>query len=125
MPRLDETTRPARWAGVPAADRVAELLVAFGGGTVETGVTVVGEAPDRVTITMDADLPERITGMPIDATTSAAYLRAVGCAVTEEDGRLHAVCVWDQRSCDVHTYAGPEHVHSAQSTPARAAQSVR
>ncbi|MCO1653761.1 TetR/AcrR family transcriptional regulator [Pseudonocardia humida] len=24
MPRLDETNRPARWAGVPAADRVAE-----------------------------------------------------------------------------------------------------
>ncbi len=74
-----------------AADRVAELLVAHGGGTVEPGVTVVGTPPERVSIAIDADLPERITGMPIDPDTTVAHLRAVGCEVTEDDGRLRAV----------------------------------
>ncbi|GAA1911163.1 phenylalanine--tRNA ligase subunit beta [Nocardioides marmoribigeumensis] len=74
-----------------AADRVAELLVRLGGGTVEPGVTVVGEAPEPVTITIDTDLPERITGMPITAETTVAHLRAVGCEVTLDGDRLHAV----------------------------------
>ena len=80
-PRLPET----------AADRVAELLVAFGGGTVEPGVTKVGQAPERVTITIDTDLPERVTGMPISAETTVAHLRAVGCDVTVDGDRLSAV----------------------------------
>lgn len=74
-----------------AADRVAELLTTYGGGSVEPGVTVVGEAPERVSITIDLDLPARITGMPIAPETTLAHLRAVGCEVTEHDGRLTAV----------------------------------
>ena len=62
-----------------AADRVAELLTTYGGGTVEPGVTYVGAAPDREPITIDPGLPARITGMEISAETTVANLRAVGC----------------------------------------------
>src|SRR5262245_35868998 len=42
-----------------AADRVAELLTTYGGGTVEPGVTLVGEAPEREPIVLDAGLSAR------------------------------------------------------------------
>jgi phenylalanyl-tRNA synthetase beta chain len=64
-----------------AADRVAELLVRFGGGTVTPGVTVVGEPPEPRTITIAADLPARVTGVDIDAATTVRHLTDVGCAV--------------------------------------------
>ncbi|MEO5711390.1 MAG: phenylalanine--tRNA ligase subunit beta, partial [Nocardioidaceae bacterium] len=70
-----------------AADRVANLLVEHGGGTVTDGVTYVGAPPASATISADVDLPARITGMPIDAETTVAHLRTVGCSVTvSEDG---------------------------------------
>jgi len=68
-----------------AADRVAELLTTYGGGTVGPGVTNVGAAPARAAITVDSGLPGRVTGMDIPAATAVANLRAVGCTV-EEDG---------------------------------------
>ena len=64
-----------------AADRVAELLAQYGGGTIEPGVTVVGRPPSQPTITIPIDLPARITGMDIASTTTIANLEAVGCAV--------------------------------------------
>ncbi len=64
-----------------AADRVAELLATYGGGTIEPGVTVVGTAPEPPTITIPIDLPARITGMDIASPTTIANLEAVGCAV--------------------------------------------
>lgn len=74
-----------------AADRVAQLLVELGGGTVGDGVTVVGQAPARRTITAPVDLPARITGMDISAETTVAHLEAVGCDVTVEGDTLTAV----------------------------------
>ncbi|MGZ4495695.1 MAG: phenylalanine--tRNA ligase subunit beta, partial [Nocardioides sp.] len=65
-----------------AADRVAELLVRFGGGRVSAGMTVVGEAPEPRTVTMATDLPARVTGMHIAPETTVAHLRAVGCEVS-------------------------------------------
>lgn len=73
-----------------AADRVAELLVQHGGGTIEAGVTVVGTAPSQGSITIPVDLPARITGMPISAETTVAHLEAVGCAVEVFGGNLTA-----------------------------------
>ncbi len=64
-----------------AADRVVELLVAYGGGTAEPGVTVVGEPPAPASISMAADLPARVSGMDIRAETTVANLEAVGCTV--------------------------------------------
>ncbi len=71
-----------------AADRVAELLTRFGGGTVEPGVTLVGVPPARPTIELSAGLPARVTGMEIDAVTAVRNLRAVGCEVDEDGDRL-------------------------------------
>jgi phenylalanyl-tRNA synthetase beta chain len=65
-----------------AADRVAQLLVEHGGGTVTDGVTYVGQPPEPQPITAALDLPARITGMLIDADTTVRHLRAVGCTVT-------------------------------------------
>ena len=71
-----------------AADRVAELLVAHGGGRVEAGVTKVGVAPERRAVSIDGDLPARVTGMEIPTETTVDHLRAVGCEVSaDEDGR--------------------------------------
>ena len=64
-----------------AADRVVELLVQYGGGTAEPGVTVVGEAPRPAAISMASDLPARISGIDIPADTTVANLEKVGCLV--------------------------------------------
>ncbi|MCW2806098.1 MAG: phenylalanine--tRNA ligase subunit beta [Marmoricola sp.] len=64
-----------------AADRVAELLVEWGGGTIEPGVTVVGHPPEPRTVTIPIDLPARVTGMDIASDTTIANLEAVGCEV--------------------------------------------
>ncbi|MET3963735.1 phenylalanyl-tRNA synthetase beta chain [Marmoricola sp. OAE513] len=68
-----------------AADRVVELLVELGGATADAGVTKVGTAPGRPTITIAADLPARITGMEISAATTRENLVAVGCLVSGDD----------------------------------------
>jgi phenylalanyl-tRNA synthetase beta chain len=69
-----------------AADRVAELLVAHGGGTAEPGVTKIGEAPAMPSIRMAEDLPARVTGMGIDANQVVDCLVAVGCVVDRGEG---------------------------------------
>jgi phenylalanyl-tRNA synthetase beta chain len=78
-----------------AADRVAELLVELGGGSIDPGVTVVGEAPPRRTIRIDHDLPARVTGMDIESETVVRCLQAVGCEVNaDSDGRIATVPSW-------------------------------
>jgi phenylalanyl-tRNA synthetase beta chain len=64
-----------------AAQRVAELLAEYGGGTIDPGVTVVGGPPEPRAITIPIDLPARITGMNIASDTTIANLEAVGCSV--------------------------------------------
>ncbi|MEI2809923.1 MAG: phenylalanine--tRNA ligase subunit beta [Nocardioides sp.] len=64
-----------------AVERVAELLVELGGGTLEPGITLVGTPPHQPTISMAVDLPARVTGMPILPEATVSNLRAVGCAV--------------------------------------------
>lgn len=71
-----------------AADRVAELLVAHGGGTVTDGVTYVGRPPAGPDITIEADLPARITGIDIDADTTVRHLKDVGCSVAVDGDTL-------------------------------------
>jgi len=73
-----------------AADRVAELLVEHGGGEIEDGATQVGQPPAPRTITIDADLPARITGMPVDRATTVAHLEAIGCEVRADGDQLTA-----------------------------------
>lgn len=78
-----DPTLPAR-----AATRVANLLVELAGGTIQPGLTLVGQAPVPATIDVPADLPARITGIAIDDDTTLAALRANGCEVTAAAGRL-------------------------------------
>ncbi len=74
-----------------AADRVVTLLAELGGGTVDPGVTVVGAAPERRTVTIPLDLPSRVTGMDIASHTTVADLEAVGCQVEAGADTLTAV----------------------------------
>ena len=71
-----------------AAQRVAELLVEHGGGTIEPGLTVVGRPPERTAVTIPEDLPARISGVPIDADIAAGALAAGGGEITHADGRI-------------------------------------
>jgi phenylalanyl-tRNA synthetase beta chain len=73
-----------------AAQRVAELLVEYGGGRLEEGVTHAGEFPPPATLTMALDLPRRITGMAIADDDVLAHLKAVGCGVQVEDDNVVA-----------------------------------
>ena len=87
-----------RAAGVALA-RCAQLLVAHGGGAAAAGCTVVGSGPRPAEIALDADLPQRLAGMPIDAATAARRLAEVGCDVDADPdggaraggGRLHVI----------------------------------
>ncbi|KQY54208.1 phenylalanine--tRNA ligase subunit beta [Nocardioides sp. Root140] len=73
-----------------AADRVVELMVELGGATADPGVTVVGEAPARRTVTAATDLSARVTGMEISAGTAVANLEKVGCQVVVDGDTLTA-----------------------------------
>ncbi len=71
-----------------AADRVAELLVRHGGGTVTDGVTYVGSPPEGRTVSIAPGLPQEVTGIPVDRQSVVDHLCAVGCTVTEDGERL-------------------------------------
>jgi phenylalanyl-tRNA synthetase beta chain len=66
-----------------AADRVAELLVTYGGGAVAPGVTVVGTPPPRPTITMSRELPGQVAGFRIEPARVVRSLRAIGAEVDD------------------------------------------
>ncbi|GAB3924937.1 phenylalanine--tRNA ligase beta subunit [Microlunatus endophyticus] len=71
-----------------AARRVAELLIALGGGTLETAETVAGGVPEVPTQTIDDQLPGRIMGAGIDHATVISALQAVGVAVDDHGDTL-------------------------------------
>ncbi len=64
-----------------AARRVADLLVAYGGGHVADTATVIGSPPPRLRISLPAELPERIAGFPISPDDVESALAVVGCHV--------------------------------------------
>jgi len=74
-----------------AAQRVADLLVAFGGGVIEPGATVVGGPPAQPQVTLGEDLPARISGVDIPAATAVTALEANGCTVEHDAGTLTVV----------------------------------
>lgn len=75
----------------PAGQRIAELLVELGGGTVLPGVTAVGAAPTREPVTIPVDLPARVLGIDIDAATTIDALTSNGIVVTRAGDELTAV----------------------------------
>lgn len=64
-----------------AIRRVAELLVEHGGGTIESGTTLVGTPTPPAMVTVDASLPGKVTGIAIDQETVVAVLQSNGCVV--------------------------------------------
>lgn len=68
-----------------AAQRVADLLSELGGGHIEPGATVVGEAPQPEPVDLDPCLPARVTGIEVDPGAAVDALGAVGCTVTARD----------------------------------------
>ncbi|MEJ7635649.1 phenylalanine--tRNA ligase subunit beta [Aeromicrobium sp.] len=73
-----------------ATQRVADLLVEHGGGTIEGGLTVVGTAAPRAAVEMAIDLPSRVSGVDIDAQTVVEALEGNGCAVELDHASLAA-----------------------------------
>jgi phenylalanyl-tRNA synthetase beta chain len=65
-----------------AADRVAELLTSYGGGTVSPGVTVVGTPPTPAPIALPVELSTQVAGLPIAGETVVENLRAIGADVS-------------------------------------------
>jgi phenylalanyl-tRNA synthetase beta chain len=69
-----------------AAQLACDLLVEFGGGTLDDGVTVVGEVAEREPYGFDVGLPTAYVGLRYPREEVVATLRAVGCEVTEGAG---------------------------------------
>ena len=89
-----------------AAQRVADLLVEFGGGVIEDGVTSVGAAGLREPVTLDAGLAARVTGIDIDTETAIAALAANGCLVDFEGTTLSVTPPsWRQDLVDPYDFA--------------------
>ena len=80
--RYERGVDPA--AGYAAAHRAAALLVELGGGTLQAGETVVGTVPVPPVTRLDATLPERILGTPVDRARVEELLVAVGATVRDD-----------------------------------------
>ena len=80
--RYERGVDPA--AGYAAAHRAAALLVELGGGTLQAGETVVGGVPVPPVTRLDATLPERILGTPVDRARVEELLVAVGATVRDD-----------------------------------------
>lgn len=71
-----------------AAERAAQLLVEFGGGTIAPGRTDAGAAPVSAPIAMATDLPDRYAGITYAAGVGVRRLEQVGCTVTDKGDTL-------------------------------------
>ncbi len=69
-----------------AAERAAQLLVEYGGGTIEPGRTDVGTAPRPASVRMPLGLPDRIAGVEYAPGTTVRRLAQVGMSVDRAGG---------------------------------------
>ena len=69
-----------------AAQLAVNLLVEFGGGVVDEGVTDVDQRPVRARIDLDPALPAALIGLPYRRAEVVATLREIGCDVLEPAG---------------------------------------
>ena len=76
-----------------ASARAAQLLLEHGGGTY-AGMTAWESPYEPTVIEIDADLPARTAGMPIDGATARARLTDVGCEVVGDERLSVAVPPW-------------------------------
>jgi phenylalanyl-tRNA synthetase beta chain len=75
-------------ASYAAAHRVAELLVAHAGGTLQPEETVRGATPPQPSTTIADTLPAQILGIDIDHSSVVRLLEAIGATVTDRGVRL-------------------------------------
>jgi phenylalanyl-tRNA synthetase beta chain len=75
-------------ASYAAAHRVAELLVAYAGGTLLPEETVRGAVPPRSSTTIADTLPARILGSDIDHSSVVRLLEAIGATVIDNGDSL-------------------------------------
>jgi phenylalanyl-tRNA synthetase beta chain len=68
-----------------AAQRVAELLAEYAGGTIETEETIVDTHPAPEPVTIRADHAVRVAGAPISVEESIRHLTSVGCEVAQSN----------------------------------------
>ncbi len=68
-----------------AAQRAVDLLVLIAGGTAEAGVTDIAAPHPVRTITIAADLPDRVAGAVYGRESVARRLQEVGCSVAGGD----------------------------------------
>jgi phenylalanyl-tRNA synthetase beta chain len=66
-----------------AAQLAVDLLVEYGGGVADGGVTDVDQRPARERVSLDADLPSRLVGLPFSRAEVVATLREIGCDVRD------------------------------------------
>lgn len=64
-----------------ASERAAELLVRYGGGSIETGRTDEGAAPVLGPVVMPLEMPDRIAGVRYERGVTAMRLQQIGCTV--------------------------------------------
>ncbi|MFG1878287.1 phenylalanine--tRNA ligase subunit beta, partial [Sphaerisporangium sp. NPDC049003] len=67
-----------------ASWRAVQLLVAFGGGTADAGVTHAHVDAEPATITIPADHPDRVAGVAYGRDTVVRRLEQVGCTVVAQ-----------------------------------------
>jgi phenylalanyl-tRNA synthetase beta chain len=66
-----------------AAQLAVNLLLEFGGGSADDGVTDIDHRPARPRIDLDPGLPARLIGLPYSHQEVVATLREIGCDVVE------------------------------------------
>jgi len=66
-----------------AAEMAVSLLMEFGGGNADGGVTDVDQRPARPRIDLDPSLPARLIGLPYGRDEVIETLREIGCDVLE------------------------------------------
>lgn len=71
-----------------AAQLAVELLVEYGGGTPDDGVTDAGEPTPPAQVTMPIGLPSRIIGVNYDDATVERILREIGCTLERSGDNL-------------------------------------
>ncbi|MGW5192988.1 phenylalanine--tRNA ligase subunit beta [Kribbella sp. NPDC004138] len=64
-----------------AAQRVADLLAEYAGGTILAEETVVDTRPQPSPVTLRADHPARVAGAPITLEETVRHLESVGCTI--------------------------------------------
>lgn len=92
-------------AAAAAAQRTVDLLVLLAGGTAEAGVTEISAPSAPHSISMPADHPDKVAGVPYGRETVVRHLQQVGCDVYGQDELIVTVPSWRPDLDDVNDLA--------------------